>query len=140
MQYNIYAFSMLNLGRILISDLVVTNLFMYSLSGVILLLFIKLATWLHPLLHQRCFCMRYHHFCKVNNNCSKQQINTSSWEGECPTQCCYCLQYKLYTLFGDNNSPTQKSVKMKFTLLGSTLNFTRICISKRLHHLGTKKL
>ena len=24
--------------------------------------------------------MRYHHFCKVNNNCYKKQINTSCWE------------------------------------------------------------
>ena len=35
--YNIYVFSMLSLGRILISDLVVANLFMHSLPGMILL-------------------------------------------------------------------------------------------------------
>ena len=34
---NIYVFSMLSLGRILISDLVVTILFMHSLPGMILL-------------------------------------------------------------------------------------------------------
>ena len=39
MQYNIYVFSMLSLGCIVISelDLVVANLFMHSLSGMILL-------------------------------------------------------------------------------------------------------
>ena len=35
--YSIYAFSMLSLGCIVISDLVVTNHFMHSLSGMILL-------------------------------------------------------------------------------------------------------
>ena len=45
-------FSMLSLGRILISDLVVANLLMYSLPGMILL---YLAM---PFLHQRCFWMR----------------------------------------------------------------------------------
>ena len=39
--YNVFSvvlvFSMLSLGRILISDLVVTNLLMYSLPGMILL-------------------------------------------------------------------------------------------------------
>ena len=34
LQYNAYAFGMLSLGRILISDLVVTNLFMQTLSGI----------------------------------------------------------------------------------------------------------
>ena len=28
-------------------------------------------------LRRRCFCMRYYHFCKVNNTCYKQQTNTS---------------------------------------------------------------
>ena len=35
-QYNIYVFSMLSLGHILISDLVVTNLFIHLLPGMIL--------------------------------------------------------------------------------------------------------
>ena len=43
--------SMLSLGRILISNLVVANLLMYSLPGMILL---YLAA---PFLHRRCFCM-----------------------------------------------------------------------------------
>ena len=32
-------------------------------------------------LHRRCFCMRYYHFCNVNNNCYKQHniINISSY-------------------------------------------------------------
>ena len=51
--YNVFSvvlvFTMLGLGRILISDLVVTNLLMYSLPGMILL---YLAV---PFLHQRCF-------------------------------------------------------------------------------------
>ena len=51
--YNVFSvvlvFSMLGLGRILISDLVVANLLMYSLPGMILL---YLAA---PFLHQRCF-------------------------------------------------------------------------------------
>ena len=38
MQYNIYAFSMLSLGHMLISELVVTDLFMNSLPGMIVLL------------------------------------------------------------------------------------------------------
>ena len=50
----VLAFSMLGLGRILISDLVVTNLLMYSLPVMILL---YLAV---PFLHQRCFWMRLH--------------------------------------------------------------------------------
>ena len=57
---SISVFSILSLGCILISDLVVTNLFMYSLPGIILL---YLAT---PFLHQWYFCMRYHYFCKVH--------------------------------------------------------------------------
>ena len=48
----VLVFSMLSLGRILISDLVVANLLMYSLPGMILL---YLAA---PFLHQRCFWMR----------------------------------------------------------------------------------
>ena len=86
-------------------------------------------------LQQRCFCMRYHHFCKVNDNCYKQQINTSSWEipGKVPnTLQLYCLQYKLNTSFIDNNSPIQRSIKMKFTPLGSPLNSTQM-FSKPLH-------
>ena len=47
---------MLSLGHILISDLVVTNLFMHSLPGMILL---YLAT---PFLAPKVFCIRYHHF------------------------------------------------------------------------------
>ena len=52
----------LSLGQILISELVVTNLLMYSLPGMILL---YLAV---PFLHRRCFCMRYHHFCRDKNS------------------------------------------------------------------------
>ena len=51
--YNVFSvvlvFSILSLGHILISDLVVANLLMYLLPGMILL---YLAT---PFLHQRCF-------------------------------------------------------------------------------------
>ena len=47
----VLVFSMLSLGRILISDLVVANLLMYSLPGMILL---YLAA---PSLYQRCFWM-----------------------------------------------------------------------------------
>ena len=53
MQCSINVFSMLSLGCSLISDLVVNNLFMHSLTGMILL---YLAA---PFLHQRCICMRY---------------------------------------------------------------------------------
>ena len=53
----VLVFSIIGLGRILISDLVVANLLMYSLPDMILL---YLAA---PFLH-RCFWMRYHHFCK----------------------------------------------------------------------------
>ena len=53
---------MLSLGRIPISDLVVTNLLVYSLPGMILLYLAILF------LHRRCFCMRYHHFCKDENS------------------------------------------------------------------------
>ena len=53
MQCSINVFSMLNLGHILISDLVIANLFMHSLPGMILLYF---AT---PFYTKRCFCMRY---------------------------------------------------------------------------------
>ena len=48
----VLVFSMLSLGRILISNLVVANLLMYSLSGMILL---YLAT---AFLHWMCFWMR----------------------------------------------------------------------------------
>ena len=53
---------MLSLGRILISNLVVANLLVYSLPGIIL-----------PLLGctfftVKVFCMRYHHFCKDENS------------------------------------------------------------------------
>ena len=50
----VLVFSMLSLGRILISNLVVANLLMYSLPGMILL---YLAA---PFLHQRCCCMKYY--------------------------------------------------------------------------------
>ena len=49
----VLVFSMLSLGRILISNLVVANLRMYF-PGMILL---YLAA---PFLHRRCFCMSYH--------------------------------------------------------------------------------
>ena len=60
-------FSMLSLGRILISDLVVTNLLMCSPPGMILL---YLAT---PFLHQRYFWMRYIH---TDLACMPQAHNT----------------------------------------------------------------
>ena len=50
----VFVFSMLSLGRILISNLVVANLLMYSFPGMILL---YLAV---PFLHQKCFWMRLH--------------------------------------------------------------------------------
>ena len=46
-----YKFIMLSLGCILISDLVVTNLFMYSLTGMILLYLSRLFT-LKVFLHE----------------------------------------------------------------------------------------
>ena len=49
----VLVFSMLGLGCILISDLVVANLLMYSLPGMILLYLAALF------LYQRCFWMRY---------------------------------------------------------------------------------
>ena len=55
-------FSMLSLGCILISDLVVANLFMHSLPSMIRL---YLAAYF---LRRRCFCVRYHHFCKDENS------------------------------------------------------------------------
>ena len=58
----IYVIIMLSLGHILILDFFVTNLFMHSLSTLLD----------HTLLQQRCFYVRYHHFCKVNNNGCKQ--------------------------------------------------------------------
>ena len=61
---------MLSLGRILISNLVVTNLPMYSLPGMILL---YLAT---PFLHWRWFWMRYH-FCKDDYSIVTQIQNTN---------------------------------------------------------------
>ena len=51
-QYSIYAFSMLNVGCILISDLVVADFFMHSLPGMILLYLTASFS------HRRCFCMR----------------------------------------------------------------------------------
>ena len=56
----IYAFSMLSLDCILISDFVVADFFMHSLPGMILLC---------HFLHRRCFCIRYYHFFKINDNC-----------------------------------------------------------------------
>ena len=49
----VFVFSIIGFGRILISDLVVANLLMYSLPGMILL---YLAM---PFLYQRCFWVRY---------------------------------------------------------------------------------
>ena len=51
---------MLSLGSILISNLVVADLFMYSFPGIILL---YLATSFTP----KVLCMKSHHFCKVNS-------------------------------------------------------------------------
>ena len=53
---------MLSFGHIMISDLVVDNLFMHSLQGMILL---YLTTSFFML---KCFCMRYHQFCKDENS------------------------------------------------------------------------
>ena len=94
------------------------------------------VTWLHLFLHRRRFCMRYHHFCKVNNNCYKQQINTSSWEYPTENSNQHTAvefltfikhSYKInvqvhltHNLF--NNLQTQRSIKMKFTPLVSHLN------------------
>ena len=61
---------------ILISDLVVANLFMHSIEFPSMILLYLAVSFVN----QRCFCMRYHHFCKVNNNSYKEQINASSWE------------------------------------------------------------
>ena len=69
-------FSMLSLGRILISGLVVANLLMYSLSGMILL---YLAA---PFLHRRCFWMRYHHFCKDEYSIVTQIKNNNEFSNE----------------------------------------------------------
>ena len=64
--YNLFSvelvFSILSLGQILISDLVVANFFMPSLPGMILLC---LAASIFML---KVFCMRYHHFCKDENS------------------------------------------------------------------------
>ena len=54
----VFALSMLGLGRILISDLVVTNLLMYSLP--VMILPYLAASFFTP----KVFWMRYHHFCK----------------------------------------------------------------------------
>ena len=54
----VFVLSMLGLGRILISDLLVANLLMYSLPVMILLYFA--ARFFTP----KVFWMRYHHFCK----------------------------------------------------------------------------
>ena len=54
----VFVLSMLGLGRILISDLVVTNLLMYSLP-VMILLYLAVSFFT-----PKVFWMRYHHFCK----------------------------------------------------------------------------
>ena len=59
---------MLDLGHMLISDLAVTDLFIYSLPGMILLYLAAPLYTFAPFLHQRCFCMRYYHFCKDENS------------------------------------------------------------------------
>ena len=60
---SIDVFSMLSLCCILISHLV-ANLFMHSLPGT------YDSTLLgHTFFSRACFCLRYHHFCKINNNC-----------------------------------------------------------------------
>ena len=46
-QYNIYRFSMLSLGRIVILGLVVANLFMHSLLFYLAVLFFTLKVFLH---------------------------------------------------------------------------------------------
>ena len=50
--YSIYVFSLLSLGCILISDLVVADLFMHSLSGMILLYFATPFFTLKVFLHE----------------------------------------------------------------------------------------
>ena len=68
-------FSMLSLGRILLSDLVVTNLLVYSLPGMILL---YLAV---PFLHWKCFCMRLLYSIAQNSGKENWQIYSSiSWQ------------------------------------------------------------
>ena len=65
--YNVFSvvlvFSMLSLGCILISNLVVANLLMYIFTS-------RYDSTLlgRAFLHQKCFCMRYHHFCKDKNS------------------------------------------------------------------------
>ena len=74
----ICAFSILSLGKTLIPNLVATNLFIHKLLRVILLYLAM--TFLHWR-YIRIFAQdMYHYFCEVNNNCHKQQINTSYWK------------------------------------------------------------
>ena len=48
--------------------------------------------------------------------------------------------YKSDTLFIDNNSPTQRSIKRKVTPLGSPLNSTQMHFKTTSFGKGTKKL
>ena len=82
-------FSMPSLGRILVSDLVITDLFMHSPHAFTSRYDSTLLGCTY--LHQRCFCM---YFCKVNNNCYKQQIKThgskSRGQQEAACMCIFC--------------------------------------------------
>ena len=70
-----YVFSMLSLGRILILDLVIADLFIHSLPGMILL-----YVAMHAYLDRRHFCMRYHHFHKVNNTIMLQDPHSQGFK------------------------------------------------------------
>ena len=72
-----YVFGMLSLSCILIY---IRFCCRQSLHPCIPLQVCLYFTWPCLFFSPKVLCMRYHHFCKVNNNCYKQQISTSCWE------------------------------------------------------------
>ena len=110
-------FSILSLGCILILDLV-TSLFMHSLPEIILL---YLAA---PFLHQRCFCMRYHHlFCKVhallqiNNYWLTYSYPGRSWSIDTSVSALSCTHNKTFIVFFNLKQEMQQIYYINITSL-----------------------
>ena len=58
---SVYVFSMLSLGCILISDLVVTNLFLHSIPGIYILLYLAKPFYTKSVLHEIIFTYQIKH-------------------------------------------------------------------------------
>ena len=104
-QYNVYVFSILSLDCILISDLVFANLFMHSLSGMILLYLTHLF-YTKGVLHE----IRIITFVKLTTTATNNILMVVA--GTIPGKVPNTLQLNcLAILIKHTNSPTQRSIK-----------------------------